>query len=70
MNRPHRDQAARDAIDDLGLIDDDTAALSVYCPLCLARPGDPCEDVSLGRITARQTPHDIRIRAADEVARG
>lgn len=44
--------------------------LSVFCPLCLARPGDPCEEVRLGWITAAPEPHPIRVRAAEEVARG
>ncbi len=35
--------------------------LRVFCPLCLARPGEPCADVS--------TPNGLRVRAAEEVAR-
>lgn len=56
--------------EDLGLVDDHPDPLSVFCPLCLACPGDPCEEVRLGWITAAPEPHPIRVRAAEEVARG
>lgn len=70
MIGPNRDQSARDALDDLGLVDDDTAGRSVYCPLCLARPGEPCTQVRNGRTWPAEGPHLLRIRAADEVSRG
>lgn len=44
-------------------------AIHVYCPLCLAPPGQPCEQVVNDLITARPEPHDLRIRAAEEMAR-
>lgn len=33
MNRPHRDQEARDALDDLGLIDDDNTENMTAAPV-------------------------------------
>jgi len=42
----------------------------IVCPLCLARAGHPCEEIVNGWITSRPEPHEIRVRAAEEVARG
>lgn len=47
--------------------DAETAALTVYCPLCLARPGDPCEDTQRGFIVPLAAPHNSRVHAAELV---
>jgi hypothetical protein len=43
--------------------------LAVYCPVCLARPTQLCEEIRRGWIVNRPEPHPLRIRAAEEVSR-
>lgn len=43
-------------------------ATHIVCPLCLARPGQPCEETRDGSTTALAEPHTIRVRAAQEYA--